>query len=237
VAGPAPEWYEAPTFYFANCEAVVGPFDPVAVPPGCELLDFELEVAAVIGGEGEDLTSDQAGRTIAGYTILNDWSARDLQFREMRVGLGPCKGKDFANTLGPWIVTADELEAYRVDGRLDLHLAVRLNGELFGEDSLANMGWSFEEMVAYASRGARVSPGDVLGSGTCGSGCLAEYWGRHGLDSADPLRPGDEVTIEVEGIGTISNRVIAGRSPVEIPPARPPKRLVRPPRTRKVKES
>ena len=117
-------WYEAPTFYFTNPHAVTGPFDDVAVPPGCELLDFELEVAAVIGRDGRDLPPAEADGHIAAYTIYNDWSARDLQRREMQVGLGPAKGKDFANTLGPWLVTADELEPYRRDDRLDLDLRV-----------------------------------------------------------------------------------------------------------------
>lgn len=223
-ATPLPEWYEAPTFYFSNTAAVKGPSDPVPIPPGCEELDFELEVAAIVGGEGADLAPEQAEPLIVGYTILNDWSARDLQLREMRVGLGPAKGKDFANTLGPWIVSSDELEPHRRDGRLDLRLEAQVNGEPIGKDSLANMGWSFAEMVAYASRGTRVLPGDVLGSGTSGGGCLAELWGRKGSQSPPPLRAGDEVTITVDGIGSISNEVVPGVAPVELPPARPPLR-------------
>jgi 2-keto-4-pentenoate hydratase/2-oxohepta-3-ene-1,7-dioic acid hydratase in catechol pathway len=165
---------------------------------------------------------------IAGYTIFNDWSARDLQRREMRVGLGPAKGKDTANTLGPWVVTADELELYRRDGRLDLDLRVAINGTPFGDDSLANMGWSFEEMLAYASRGTWVRPGDVLGSGTCGSGCLAEIWGRRGAIDPPPLGPGDVVTITVEAIGTLSSTLVAGADPVPVPRARPATRRRRP---------
>jgi 2-keto-4-pentenoate hydratase/2-oxohepta-3-ene-1,7-dioic acid hydratase in catechol pathway len=221
--GVVPEWYAAPTFYFTNPYAMVGAHDDVAVPPGCTLLDFELEVAAVIGRDGGDLTPEQARDHIVGYTILNDWSARDLQRREMRVGLGPAKGKDFASTLGPWLVTADELEPYRDDdGFLRLLMTVAVNGVEVGRDLLSNMGWPFEDLVAYASRGTLVRPGDVLGSGTCGNGgCLAELWGRAGEQTPPPLRPGDLVTLTVEGIGRISNRIVPGRAPVPIPAARP----------------
>lgn len=217
-----PEWYAAPTFYFTNPYAVVGPHDDVAVPPGCAELDFELEVAAVIGRGGGDLSPEQAREHIVGYTILNDWSARDLQREEMRVGLGPAKGKDSATTLGPWLVTADELEPLRDgEGFLRLRMSVAVNGVEVGRDLLSNMGWPFEELVAYASRGTVVRPGDVLGSGTCGNGgCLAELWGRRGEKSPPPLRPGDVVTMTVEGLGTISNRVVSGRDPVPVPPAR-----------------
>ena len=217
-AGVPPEWYEAPTFYFTNPYALVGAHDDVAVPPGCERLDFELEVAAVIGRAGANLSPAAAREHIAGYTILNDWSARDLQRREMRVNLGPCKGKDFASTLGPVLVTADEFTP-DADGFLALEMAVAVNGEGIGRDLLSNMGWPFAELVAYASRGTEVRPGDVLGSGTCGNGgCLAELWGR-GRD-LPPLQPGDVVTMTVEGIGTIENRIVAGVAATPIAPAR-----------------
>jgi 2-keto-4-pentenoate hydratase/2-oxohepta-3-ene-1,7-dioic acid hydratase in catechol pathway len=228
VAGVPEAWYEAPQFYFTNPHSVHGPAEPVAVPPGCRALDFELEVAAIIGREGRDLTPEQARSHIVGYTILNDWSARDLQAREMRVGLGPAKGKDFAISLGPWIVSADELEPFRVDDRLHLDERVFVNGIEVGSDTLANMGWSFEEMVAYASRGTVVRPGDVLGSGTCGSGCLAELWGRTGRQDPPPLKPGDEVVLQVEGIGELATRIVAGGEPVSIGRARPPHRRPRP---------
>ena len=220
VAGVVAEWYEAPTFYFTNPYAVVGPFDDVPVPPGSQRFDFELEVAAVIGRDGASLTPEQARDHIFGYTVLNDWSARDLQAREMKVNLGPAKGKDSATTLGPYLVTADELEPYRdADGFLALDLRVSVNGVEVGQDLLSNMGWPFEELVAYASRGTWVRAGDVLGSGTCGNGgCLAELWGRRGALDPPPLRPSDVVEMTVEGIGTIRNRVVAG---VELPPVRP----------------
>ena len=203
-------WYEQPTFLFMNPHSVIGGHDQVPVPAGCTLLDYELEVAAVIGRDGRDLTPAQAAEHIAGYTILNDWSARDLQAREQRMGLGPAKGKDFASTLGPCIVTADELAPYQRDDRLDLEMTVLVNSVEMGRDRLANMAWSFGELVAYASRSAWVRAGDVIASGTCATGALAEAWGRSGRREPPPLAPGDVVTMTVEGIGTIRNEVVSG---------------------------
>jgi 2-keto-4-pentenoate hydratase/2-oxohepta-3-ene-1,7-dioic acid hydratase in catechol pathway len=222
AAGVPEQWYAAPTFYFTNPYAVIGAHDDVPMPPGSTVLDFELEVAAVIGRAGRDLTPDQARDHIVGYTILNDWSARDLQSAEMKVGLGPCKGKDSAATLGPWLVTTDELEPYRdAEGFLRLSLTAEVNGEVVGRDLLSNMSWTFEEMVAYASRGAEVRAGDVVGSGTCGNGgCLAELWGRRGRRFPPPLKPGDTVTLTVEGIGTVANTVVPGLTPVPLPTGR-----------------
>ncbi|CBG75991.1 putative hydroxylase [Streptomyces scabiei 87.22] len=222
VGGVPEAWYDAPTFYFTNPYALIGAHDDVPVPPGSSALDFELEVAAVIGREGRNLSPRQARDHIIGYTVFNDWSARDLQSREMQVRLGPCKGKDTAATLGPYLVTADELEPYRdADGFLRLGLTAAVNGEVVGKDLLSNMSWTFEEMAAYASRGTVVRPGDVLGSGTCGNGgCLAELWGVRGEQSPPPLKPGDTVTLTVEGIGTVSNTVVAGSAPVPLPRAR-----------------
>ncbi|MFI5806760.1 fumarylacetoacetate hydrolase family protein [Streptomyces sp. NPDC051561] len=221
-SGVPEQWYEAPTFYFTNPHAVFGPDDDIPMPPGSSVLDFELEVAAVIGRDGQDLTPEQAREHIVGYTVFNDWSARDLQAAEMRVGLGPCKGKDGATTLGPYLVTADELEPYRdSEGLLRLALTAEVNGEKTGSDLLSHMSWTFEEMAAYASRGTRIVSGDVLGSGTCGNGgCLAELWGRSGAQVPPPLKPGDTVTLTVEGIGSLTNRVVPGSKPVELPRGR-----------------
>ena len=222
AVGVPDQWYVAPTFYFTNPYSILGPADDVPVPPGCQAFDFELEVAAVIGRPGRDLTPEQARENIVGYTIMNDWSARDLQQAEMRVGLGPAKGKDTSTTLGPWLVTADELEPYRnTDGFLDLAMTAQINGQVVGRDRLSHMGWTFEEMVAYSSRGTWVRPGDVLGSGTCGNGgCLAELWGRNGAHTPPALQPGDVVTLTVEGIGTLSSTVIPGSTPIAISSAR-----------------
>lgn len=184
----------------------------VEFPAGSEEMDFEAEVAVVIGrvegSEGSNLDNDAAKRHIFGYTVFNDWSARDLQRHEMKVGLGPCKGKDFAGTLGPWIVTADEFEGQQDrEGFLPLAIRVEVNGKEVGTDLLSNMGWPFEELVSYASKDSRIVPGDVLGSGTCGRGCLAELWGRNGEKNPPPLKIGDTVRMSVQGIGAIENTV------------------------------
>lgn len=217
-----PEWYEAPTFYFTNPHTVLGPGEPVT-PPVSERLDFELEVAAVVGGVGgANLTPAEGADAVFGYTIMNDWSARDLQSREMRVRLGPAKGKDFGTSLGPWIVTADEFDAFvDEDGFLAIRAEVFVNGALVGEDLVSNMGWPFGELVAYASRNSRVVAGDALGSGTVGNGgCLGELWGRAGALVPPPLVPGDEVRMVVEGIGELVSRVGEPAPAPAIPAAR-----------------
>lgn len=205
--GPPEQWYEAPAFYFTNPYAVQGPQDDVRIPPGCTRFDFELEVAAVIGRGGRDLSVDEAESHIAGYVLMNDWSARDLQFTEMQVRLGPTKGKDSATTLGPVFVTPDELEPYRAGNAYGLRMTAAVNGTVVGEDLWSNMAFSYAQMIAYASRGTEVRTGDILGSGTQGGGCLAELWGRRGLDAHPPLAPGDTVTLSVEHLGTQTCRV------------------------------
>ncbi|MEU4563993.1 fumarylacetoacetate hydrolase family protein [Actinoplanes sp. NPDC023936] len=211
-AGVPEAWYDAPTFYFTNPHAIYGPGDDIPFPAASVARDFELEVAAIAGPE----------QSVFGYTIFNDWSARDLQSREMQVRLGPAKGKDFASSLGPWIVTADELEPYRdADGFLDLWCAAEVNGVEVGRDLLSNMGWTFETMIAYAGRDSLVKAGDVLGSGTVGNGgCLAELWGRNGKQDPPPLTDGDVVTLTVEGIGSLTNRITSGSENRELPRVR-----------------
>jgi fumarylacetoacetate (FAA) hydrolase len=186
------EWYEQPVFYFSNPAAIYGPDDEVPYPEGTEQLDYELEVAAIIGGRG----------AIGGFTIMNDWSARDLQRREMKVGLGPAKGKDFATSLGPIVVTPDEF-----DGSSGTMVA-RVNGEERSRGDLADMHYSWEQIVEHAARNTTLRPGDVLGSGTVGTGCILEHGdGRW-------LRPGDEVELEIERVGVLRNRVAASGAEV-----------------------
>jgi 2-keto-4-pentenoate hydratase/2-oxohepta-3-ene-1,7-dioic acid hydratase in catechol pathway len=214
-----PDWYELPVFYFSNPVAVIGAFDDVAVPPGSSALDFELEVAAIVGLGGADLDPDAAERHIAGFCVMNDWSARDIQRREMKLSMGPVKGKDFATTLGPIMVTVDELEPYRKGKSFDLTMLARVNGEEYSRASLADIYWSFGEMLAYASRGTEVVPGDVIGSGTCGTGCILELSLVHGEDRYPWLKPGDLVELEVEHLGQIANRVVEGKDLVPLRPA------------------
>jgi fumarylacetoacetate (FAA) hydrolase len=184
--GVPAEWYEQPVFYFSNPAAIYGPEDEIPYPEGSRELDYELEVAAVIG----DATG---GGVIGGFTIMNDWSARDLQRQEMKVGLGPAKGKDFATSLGPVVVTPDEL------GDLRLEMVARVNGEERSRGSLGDMYHSWESIVARASANTRLLPGDVLGSGTVGTGCILEHGDNRWL------QPGDVVELEVEGIGVLRN--------------------------------
>ena len=219
---PVPErWYAAPCFYFTNPHACIGAFDDVERFPGSEQFDLELEVGVVYGAHGRNLTPDQAAAGVVGYTIFNDWSARDIQRLEGQLPFGFFKGKDGAHTLGPYLVTADELEPYQTaDGFLDLTMRAWINGELLGEDSLANMAWTFGELISFASRGAAVGPGDLLASGTCHRGCLTEIWGRAGERVPPPLVPGDVVTLEVEGLGTVRNTVIEPAPCPAVPQAR-----------------
>src|SRR3984957_2680468 len=216
-----PRWYEAPCFYFTSPHACVGAFDDVERFPGCELFDLELEVGVVYGAYGRNLTTDEAAAGIVGYTIFNDWSARDIQRLEGQLPFGFFKGKDGAHTLGPYLVTADEVEPYKTaDGLLDLTMRAFINGELLGEDSLANCAFTFEELISFASRGSVVAPGDLLASGTCQRGCLTEIWGRAGSGVPPPLVPGDVVTLEVEGLGLVRNRIVEPALCPPVPRAR-----------------
>jgi 2-keto-4-pentenoate hydratase/2-oxohepta-3-ene-1,7-dioic acid hydratase in catechol pathway len=214
-----PDWYELPVFYFSNPAAIVGPDDEVAVPPGTAALDFELEVATVVGRGGADLDPDEAEAHIAGFCVMNDWSARDIQVREMKLSMGPVKGKDFATSLGPVLVTPDELEPYRTGRAYDLTMTASVNGREYSRASLADIYWSFGEMLAYASRGTTLVPGDVIGSGTCGTGCILELSMVHGQEAYPWLQPGDEVVLEVEHLGRLANRVVEGPP---LKPLRPP---------------
>lgn len=217
-----PAWYEAPRFLFMNPWSVVPTGADIPMPPFTQKLDFELEVAMIVKNTVRDVPIEEASQHIAGFCLFNDWSARDIQGREMSVGLGPSKGKDFANTLGPWITTPDELEQYREGDRYALEMSVAINGEVVGTDNLRNMSWSFEEMLVHASRDAWVGAGDVLATGTASQGALSERWARAGGELViPPLQVGDVVTMTVQGLGSISNRIVEQASPgYVVPPAR-----------------
>jgi 2-keto-4-pentenoate hydratase/2-oxohepta-3-ene-1,7-dioic acid hydratase in catechol pathway len=202
-----PVWYEIPVFYFTNPASVRGPREPVEIAPGSAAFDYELEVAAVIGRPGANIPVAAAAEHIAGYTILCDWSARDLQELEMREGLGPAKGKDTATSLGPWLVTPDELEDRRTGKAFDLAMTASVNGTTYSTGNLADLHWSFEQMISFASRGTELRAGDVIGSGTVGSGCILELSRVHGPASFPWLRPGDRVRVEVERLGSLEATV------------------------------
>jgi 2-keto-4-pentenoate hydratase/2-oxohepta-3-ene-1,7-dioic acid hydratase in catechol pathway/glyoxylase-like metal-dependent hydrolase (beta-lactamase superfamily II) len=214
-------WYQIPAFYFACPSTVLGPHDDVPMAPGSAWQDFELEIAAVIGSAGKDFSVAGAERAIAGYMIFNDWSARDLQMLEGQLAIGQAKGKDSGVTLGPYLVTPDELEPYHRDGKLSLEVSALVNDTVIGAGSTAAMDWSFAEVIAYASRGVMLRPGDVFGSGTVPTCTLVEH-----LDAAAPesfrgwLHDGDVVTLKVQGLG--ETRQTVRRTPAPQPlPARP----------------
>ncbi len=211
-----PLWYRQPVFYFTNPAAVVGPHADVAIAPGSSAFDYELEVAAVIGRDGADLTPARALDHIAGFMLFCDWSARDLQAAEMTLHLGPAKGKDSANGFGPWLVTSDELAGRAAGNGYDVALSAAVNGVGYSSGNLADLYWSFGEMIAYASRGTRVRAGDVIGSGTVGSGCILELSRVHGADAYPYLRAGDRVHLEADLLGAIDAAVLPARPPVPL---------------------
>jgi len=206
--GMIPEWYELPTFYFSNNSEIYGHDEPVPYPVGSNELDIELEIACVIGREGKDIAVEEGASYIAGYTIMNDWSARDLQREDMKLNLGPGKGKDFATSLGPWLVTPDELASRRsgtgVSERYDMTMLARVNGQEISRGNFNQIYYGFPQMIARASRNARLRVGDVLGSGTVGTGCLLEL----GTEFHPWFQRGDVIELEIEGIGVLRNRIV-----------------------------
>lgn len=206
-----PVWYLQPVFYFTNPAAVKGPRDPVEISPCSAAFGYELEVAVVIGRPGADIAGKNAADHIAGYVLLCDWSARDLQQREMAAGLGPVKGKDSATSFGPYLVTPDEL-----DHRLDLQMTATVNGTPYSAGRLSSLYWSFAQMVSYASRGTELRTGDVLGSGTVGSGSILDLRYQHGRDRYPWLAAGDVVMLSAQGLGIIETTVRAVRSPAAL---------------------
>lgn len=216
-----PAWYDLPVFYFTNPAAVIGPDTPVPMAPGTCEWDFELELAAVISRPGSDLTPRAAADHIAGYTLLCDWSARDHQQAEMPVGLGPSKGKDTATTLGPALVTPDELLDRRDGKGFDIELTASVNGRTYSTGNWRTIYWSFPEMIAYASRGTTLRPGDVIGSGTVGTGCILELSLTHGTETYPYLAPGDRVELHADRLGTLNLEVATGAPVVPFAAAEP----------------
>ncbi|MCA1572069.1 MAG: fumarylacetoacetate hydrolase family protein [Chloroflexi bacterium] len=203
-------WYRLPIFYFSNVSEIRGPGDAVHAPRGSRELDYELEVAALIDTPIRDLDAARGGEAIGGYLILNDWSARDLQRDESTVRLGPAKGKDFAASIGPWLVTPDELADIRRDKGYDVAMTAAVNGQELSRGSWASAHFSFGEMVERASADARLRPGDLLGSGTVGTGCLLEIKDER---LKRYLEPGDTVTLTIERLGQLTAPVVQRPSP------------------------
>jgi 2-keto-4-pentenoate hydratase/2-oxohepta-3-ene-1,7-dioic acid hydratase in catechol pathway len=201
-----PEWYEIPVFYFSNHLAIKGPNDAIMMPNECEWLDYELEIGCIIGKKGKNIRAEDADNYIFGYCILNDWSARDLQRKEMKVGLGPAKGKDFSTSIGPWIVSKEELESLRAGKGYDLLMRARVNGTLLSNGNMKELHYSFGEMIERASAGVTLYPGEMIGSGTVGTGCILEL----GQKVHRWLLPGDLVELEVEHLGILCNKITDG---------------------------
>ena len=198
-------WYRLPIFYFSNPLRVFGPDDEVPYPSASDRLDYELELGCVIGREGSNVRAADGLEHIAGFLIFNDWSCRDLQFDEMECRLGPAKGKDSATSLGPWLVTTDEMEPFLRDGRLHVSCTLRVNGELWMEGDGGQMHFAWGDFLERASRDSRIVPGDVFGSGTVSGGTVGEAIGRG--YQARYLQPGDTVELEVESLGVLRNRI------------------------------
>ena len=200
------EWYEIPAFYFSNPRSIYGPGEGISRPKQCKRLDYELELACVIGKEGRDLSVKEAENYIFGYMILNDWSARDFQQKEGKIGLGFGKGKDFATSLGPFLVTGDELLPFRSDeGRFDLEMKAFINGKELSRGNFRNIFYTFAEMIAHASKDVTLHPGDIISSGPVESGCILEL----GEDKHPWLKEGDRVTLSITGLGVLHNFIIS----------------------------
>ncbi|MEO5986459.1 MAG: fumarylacetoacetate hydrolase family protein [Candidatus Limnocylindria bacterium] len=198
-------WFRLPVFYFSNVSGIRGPGEAVWAPRGSKELDYELEVAALVDTPVRDLEAPRAEEAIGGYMILNDWSARDLQREETTVRLGPAKGKDFASSIGPWLVTPDELADARHGTGYDLPMTATVNGEELSHGTWSSAHFGFGQMIERASADVLLRPGDILGSGTVGTGCLLEIrdekLGRY-------LQPGDTVTLEIERLGALTSPVV-----------------------------
>ena len=215
-----PEFDQYPIFYFTNHNAIQGPGEIRCMPDHFQKLDFELEAAIVIGKKGRNITAAEADQYIAGYMIMNDLSARTLQMEEMMLNLGPAKGKDFSTVIGPMLVTPDELEPYKTSPKpghtgnnYNLAMKCRVNGKEVSSGNMGDMDWTFAEIIERCAYGVDILPGDVIGSGTVGTGCFLELNGTGLLNNPDYqvqwLQPGDVVEMEIEGLGLLSNKIVA----------------------------
>jgi fumarylacetoacetate (FAA) hydrolase len=223
-----PEFDQFPIFYFTNHNSIIGEGNLNIELDHLQKLDFELELAAVIGKKGKNISSDKADEYIAGYTIMNDFSARVLQMEEMLLNLGPAKGKDFATAIGPWFVTPDELEKYKITTEFgnvyDLKMTAVHNGKKVSEGNAKDMNWTFAEIIERASYGVEIFPGDVIGSGTVGTGCFLELNGTHLREAKERgeefspvwLQNGDEIELEITGLGKLTNKVVLSENNVSI---------------------
>ena len=200
-----PDWYKLPIFYFSNPTTLYGHGAIVPYPTGTEELDFELEFAIIIANGGRDIKKENAEKIIAGYTILNDWSARDLQREEMQLNLGPAKGKDFANSFGPYMVTPDELTDAWDSNKLHLRMTCHVNGKLISDGNTNDLYHSFPTMIERASMNVDLQPGDYIGSGTVGTGCILELKPE---STGGWLKKGDVVRLEIEHIGVLENTIV-----------------------------
>ncbi|MBI3257882.1 MAG: fumarylacetoacetate hydrolase family protein [Ignavibacteriae bacterium] len=206
-----PEFDDIPIFYITNHQAVFGPGEIPVQELHLNQLDFELECAIVIGKQGSNIPANKADEYIAGYMVMNDWSARALQMQEMKLNLGPAKGKDFATSLGPWLVTKDELEDRKIStpngDKYDLEMKTIINGKEISKGNVKDMSWTFAQIIERASYGVTLYPGDVIGSGTCGTGCFLELNGSKVFNPPMWVMPDDVVDCSVELLGTLSNTV------------------------------
>lgn len=211
-----PEFDQYPIFYFTNHNAIQGPGEIKCMPDHFQKLDFELEIAVVIGKKGRNIKAENADEYIAGFTIMNDMSARLLQMEEMKLNLGPAKGKDFSTVIGPWLVTPDELEKYKVSAKenhignnYDLQMICKVNGVQVSAGNVKDMDWTFAEIIERCAYGADILPGDVIGSGTVGTGCFLELNGTGLLNNPDYktqwLQPNDSIEMEITGLGVLTN--------------------------------
>ena len=222
-----PEFDQYPIFYFTNHNAIQGTGEIPCMPDHFHKLDFELEAAIVIGKRGRNVKAEDADQYIAGYMIMNDMSARRLQMEEMLLNLGPAKGKDFSTVIGPWLVTPDELEPYKIQAKpghignsYNLAMKCWVNGIQVSEGSVGDMDWTFAEIVERCAYGADIFPGDVIGSGTVGTGCFLELNGTGKLNNPNYpeqwLQPGDVVNMEIDGLGHLSNTIVQENSDFSI---------------------